>query len=185
MREIKMNEIDIMKDVAKRLNKIHIDYMISGSVAMNFYATPRMTRDIDIVILIEKKDIESLYNEFYNDYYIDKDMIESAIINSNIFNIIHLNEVIKIDFIIRKNTKYRLHEFSKKNKVLIDDLEINIVSLEDLIISKLIWAKDSQSEIQINDIKNLLKCKYDLDYLKFWSEKLKILDFFNRIINEN
>jgi hypothetical protein len=112
-------------------------------------------------------------------------MIESAIINSNIFNIIHLNEVIKIDFIIRKNTKYRLHEFSKKNKVLIDDLEINIVSLEDLIISKLIWAKDSQSEIQINDIKNLLKCKYDLDYLKFWSEKLKILDFFNRIINEN
>lgn len=180
-----MNEIEIIKDVILRLNKINIDYMISGSVAMNFYTVPRMTRNIDIVILIDKTDIDPLYREFSTDYYIDKSMIESAFINCSIFNIIHLAEIIKVDFIIRKNSEFHLHEFSRKNKLLIDNLEINIVSLEDLIISKLIWAKDSHSEFQIKDIKNLLKCKHNLDYIKYWLEKLNAIDYFQRIINEN
>ena len=45
-----MNELDILKLVASRLNDAEIDYMLSGSVALTFYGKPRMTRDIDIVI---------------------------------------------------------------------------------------------------------------------------------------
>jgi hypothetical protein len=34
----------------KKLESADIPYMVSGSIAANFYTTPRMTRDIDIVI---------------------------------------------------------------------------------------------------------------------------------------
>jgi hypothetical protein len=47
-----MNELDILKLVAKRLEGAGINYMLSGSVALTFYGKPRMTRDIDIVIMI-------------------------------------------------------------------------------------------------------------------------------------
>ena len=73
------------------------------------------------------------------------------------FNIIHNQSIFKIDFIIRKNTSsYRNTEFQRRRRLELDDTQIWIVSLEDLIISKLFWAKESFLEMQIRDINNLL-----------------------------
>ena len=47
-----MNEIDIVRDVSQRFEQGSIPYMLTGSMAMNYYAQPRMTRDIDVVIAI-------------------------------------------------------------------------------------------------------------------------------------
>ena len=51
-------------------------------------------------------------------------------------------------------------------------MKIWIVSKEDLIISKLYWARDSHSDLQLGDVKNLLKSGYDNSYLTTWTEKL-------------
>ncbi|MCJ7666137.1 MAG: nucleotidyltransferase [Actinobacteria bacterium] len=177
-----LNELKIFKDVIEKLNNNNIPFMISGSVAMNYYTIPRMTRDIDIVIEIE--DIKGFYNTFKKEYYIDPEMIENAIKHQQMFNIIHLKEVIKIDFIIRKNTEYRKTEFKRRKKVKIDGIKVSIVTIEDLIISKLLWARDSHSELQIRDIKNLLKERADMGYINNWVIKLNIEDFFQEIMHE-
>lgn len=155
--------------------------MISGSVAMNYYTVPRMTRDIDIVIKID--DIGSFYNTFKKEYYIDQGMINDAIKNQYMFNIIHLKEVMKIDFIIKKNTEYRKTEFQRRKKVDISGTQVFIVSIEDLIISKLLWARDSHSELQIRDINNLLKEEVDMEYISNWVKKLNIEGFFKEVTN--
>ena len=121
-------ELKIFKDVINKLNDIEIPYMVSGSVAMNYYTVPRMTRDIDIVIEIE--DVGSFYNIFKEEYYIDQKMVDDAIKNQSMFNIIHLKEVMKIDFIIRKNTKYRKTEFKRRRKINIEEIQVFIVSIE-------------------------------------------------------
>lgn len=41
-------ELDILRDVSQRLESAGIAYMLTGSVAMNYYAQLRMTRDIDL-----------------------------------------------------------------------------------------------------------------------------------------
>jgi len=75
-----MNEqLDILKLVTKQLAEKQIKYMLSGSVAMNYYAQPRMTRDIDIVIELMLKDVKSIVELFVEDFYIDEDMIYHAI----------------------------------------------------------------------------------------------------------
>ena len=158
--------------------------MLSGSVSMNFYTTPRMTRDIDIVILIGINDIDKIVSIFNKDYYIDKDMVINAVTNQSMFNIIHLQEVIKVDFIVRRNEEYRILEFKNRKKVILDGVEISIVSLEDLIISKIFWSKESNSENQIRDIKNLIKIKYDMDYVELWCKKLNVFDHYERILND-
>ena len=38
-------ELDILRDVSERLESAQIAFMITGSVAMNYYAQPRMARD--------------------------------------------------------------------------------------------------------------------------------------------
>ena len=47
------NEIDILEEVSRILIKADIPFMLTGSMAMNFYAQPRMTRDIDVILSIE------------------------------------------------------------------------------------------------------------------------------------
>ncbi|HAV63341.1 MAG TPA: hypothetical protein DCY13_13370, partial [Verrucomicrobiales bacterium] len=49
-----------------------------------------------------------------------------------------------------------------------------IVSKEDLIISKLYWAKDSHSEQQLRDVKNLVGSGCDRDYIKRWTNELDL-----------
>lgn len=64
--------------------------------------------------------------------------------------------MIKVDCIVRKSSAYRRVEFDRKKRVPILDFTTYIVSKEDLTISKLFWAKDSRSEIQLGDVKDLL-----------------------------
>lgn len=55
---------------------------------------------------------------------------------------------------------------------------INIVSAEDLLISKLTWIQEYQSAIQMEDIKILTQVKtLDINYIKFWVLKLKFATF--------
>ena len=56
-----INELDVLRIVVKRLESAGIPYMITGSTAANFYTTPRMTRDIDIVIEVGGENTETLF----------------------------------------------------------------------------------------------------------------------------
>ena len=179
-----MNELDILKLIARRLNDAEIEYMLSGSTALAFYGKPRMTRDIDIVIMIPPGAVDRFVKLFEADFYIDRDMAVDAIRNQSMFNIIHLETVIKVDFIIRKNQEYRILEFNKRKKMKLEDQEISVVSLEDLIISKLYWAKDSFSEMQIKDIVSLIDLDFDMDYVEKWCARLGLDLILRRVLDE-
>ncbi len=178
-----LEEIYVLKLVCKRLDEAQIPYMLTGSVAANFYAAPRMTRDIDIVIEILHSDASKFFDIFHDDFYINKESIEEAIKHENMFNIIHNDKVIKIDFVVRKKSPYRVTEFDRKKKIEFDDTQIWIVAPEDLIISKLLWAKDSLSDYQIRDVKNLLSSTKNLDeeYIKNWVKTLDLNIIFEAV----
>jgi hypothetical protein len=53
-------EIDIVRDISRKFDNAGIEYMLTGSMAMNYYAQPRMTRDIDVVIAVGPNDIERI-----------------------------------------------------------------------------------------------------------------------------
>jgi hypothetical protein len=179
-----MNEIDILEEISEKLEKTGIEYMLTGSLAMNYYANPRMTRDIDIVVSLGVEDIDRVLKLFGTDYYISTEAVEEAIKYNSMFNIIHNESLVKVDFIIRKNEDYRKTEFKRKIKIKFDGFYTFIVSKEDLMISKLLWSKDSHSEMQIRDIKNLMKTGYDEQYLIYWLKELKLIDLFDRLKND-
>jgi len=169
-----LGEFKIFRTVIERLNNNGIPYMVCGSVALNYYTQPRMTRDIDIVV--EIKDSRQVYNLFKDRFYINLQTIEQAVNQKGMFNIIDLEEMIKIDFIVRKETPYRRMEFSRRVKVSVNNIDFSIVTLEDLIISKLLWAKQSRSELQLKDVANLLRENPDQNYIKRWVKEMGLED---------
>ena len=57
---------------------------------------------------------------------------------------------------------------------------MDITSPEDLILSKLFWAKESFSEMQIQDVKNLMRTVPDLDvnYIEKWLPGLGLEEIY-------
>jgi len=176
-------ELEVLKEVARRLDKAGIPYMVTGSIAANFYTVPRMTRDIDIVVELFERDIDRFIPLFENDYYLEPETVREAVKNKGMFNLIHNEYVIKIDFVVRKDTPYRRREFSRRKKVAVDDQDLYLVSPEDLILSKLEWAKESRSEVQLNDVRNLLKNVKGLNrsYLARWAKALGIESLYREV----
>jgi hypothetical protein len=177
-----MNEIDIVRDISRRFERANIPYMLTGSMAMNYYAQPRMTRDIDVVVAISRDDVAPVAELFRPDYYVSEENIRESLVHESIFNLIHQDSVIKVDCIIRKRSEYRRVEFDRRQKISILDFTTFIVSKEDLIISKLFWAKDSHSEIQLRDVRNLLATGYDAAYLQRWTRELGLDNLFRECL---
>jgi hypothetical protein len=150
--------------------------MITGSMATNFYTVPRMTRDIDIVVELAEADLGSFIPLFEADFYLDPQTVREAVKHQGMFNLIQNEYVVKIDFIVRKDSPYRRREFSRRRKVAVDDQSLYLVAAEDLILSKLEWAKESRSEIQLSDVRNLLNSVKRLNrrYLARWAKELDI-----------
>ncbi len=82
--------------------------------------------------------------------------------------------MVKVDLIVRKDSEYRREEFGRRRRASVEGHAFAIVAPEDLIISKLDWARDTRSEVQLSDVRNLLTSIPDLDreYLGRWSERL-------------
>ncbi len=58
-------ELDF-QSIFKELNKQKIDYLVVGGLAVNFYGVPRMTYDIDLMILLEAENISKLVMKLTN-----------------------------------------------------------------------------------------------------------------------
>lgn len=176
-----LSELDLLLDVTQRLEKNGFEYMLTGSMALNYYAQPRMTRDIDIVLGFVLNDLKKLPQLFGEDFYFSETAAKDAVLHQSSFNVIHNEGLIKIDFMIRKREEYRQVEFDRRQRIEVKDQKLWIVSKEDLILSKLEWARESQSKRQLSDVENLLATGADQTYLKTWSQKLNLTDMLTRV----
>jgi hypothetical protein len=174
---MKPNEVlQFVALIDERLERAHIPYMMTGSVALAFYSVPRMTRDVDIVIECDLKSLDVLVALFSTDCYIDRGEAEIALREHSMFNIIHNEWLIKADLIPRKEGDFRLSEFSRRRRVTLDDTTAWVVAPEDLILSKLDWSRDSRSEMQRRDIEALIRKVRGLDwaYMEKWATALGV-----------
>ena len=174
-------ELQTLRDIVTRLEAAGIDYMLTGSVALNCYAQPRMTRDIDVVVAFFLKDAARITSVLGTDYYVSPDAARNAVLRQSSFNAIHQSTLMKVDFMIRKQEEYRLHEFTQRVRVRVADFDVWVVGKEDLILSKLQWAKESLSTRQLADVENLIATGCDMDYLKEWSARLNLTDMLTRV----
>ena len=175
-------ELDVLGLVSDRLSARGLLFMLTGSFALAYYATPRMTRDLDIVVALNARDADTLVAAFASDFYIDVDAARTAILSERMFNLMHLESGVKVDFIVRKSSEFRLVEFARRRAVAIAGIHTWIVSCEDLILSKLVWALESNSELQRRDIHQLLAVAIDLDYICKWAQHLGVTTLLNALM---
>ena len=112
-------ELEVLGLVSDRLSALGLPFMLTGSFALAYYATPRMTRDLDIVVALNENEVDALVAAFESDFYIDADAARTAVLLERMFNLMHLESGVKVDLIIRKSSEFRQVEFARRQQVTI------------------------------------------------------------------
>jgi hypothetical protein len=176
--------IRVLHDFKTRLEGLNISYMLTGSLAMFHYSIYRMTADIDVVVELQPRHAQILIDNLEPDYYIPHGSMRSAIESKRMFNLLHQETAFKVDCVLRKSTPFQQSAFERRQFVDFHGENVFIITAEDLIISKLLWAADSKSEKQLTDIKNLLRNPRDTDYIKKWVGELNISESYGHCLKE-
>lgn len=172
-----MTPEELIKKIANILEELKIPYAITGGFAVAIWGKPRYTADIDIIIELLEKNIKPLAKkllEVEKNVYVDEDTMREALINKSEFNFIEPETGIKVDFFVKDNTPYNKLKIKRRIGKDVFGQEMFFVSPEDLILSKFLWAKESESQKQYGDIVMVLeneKLKLDFDYLNSWAQK--------------
>ena len=119
--------------------------------------------------------IDEFIAEFENDYYIPANRAKQVVRQKGMFNILNNQSILKIDCVVLKDDDFENNAFSRRHKVnYAGDLDVSIISREDLILSKLKWAKNTKSGRQLLDVASVIRNGFDENYVESWAKKLGI-----------
>lgn len=176
-------QLDFLQLVVARLEAAQIPYMLTGSLALAIHALPRMTRDVDFVIDADERRIATLVEGFAADSYVSAEAASGAVRERGMFNAIHLKSLLKADFILLTPEAYELAKFGRRLTVDLGGFSASVITAEDLVLSKLMWARTSSSARQEEDVRAVLERTPGLDwtYLSMWAARLDLADTLERL----
>ncbi len=173
--------------IAKILDQLGIPYAITGGMAVSVWGRVRHTADVDIIVELAPKNIKDLVQElmkFDKDVYVSKEAIIEALKHKGEFNFIDPNTRLKADFWIVKDY-FAEEEIKRAVAKDIQGYKVNFVCPEDLILSKLLWYKTTESTRQLEDIESVISIsEVDLPYLRETAQRQDSLQLLETLIKK-
>ena len=179
-----MTQIGVLGHILDALEEVGIPYMIVGSFASGFHGEFRATQDADILIDPTPEQLRAFLAGVGDDFYVSPEAAAEALARRGQFNLVHFETAWKIDLIVRKERPFSRMEFERRQEGSVGDHPAAINSPEDVILSKLEWAKASRSERQIRDAAGVVAAwgdALDWDYLNRWAEELSVSDLLAQL----
>ncbi len=181
-----MELYELLAQVVETFERLHIPYLVTGSMASMAYGEPRLTNDIDVVAGIREADIPDLLTAFpAHEFYLSEDAIREAIRAKRQFNIIHPASGLKVDVIIRKETPFDRSRFARARTIRpAESYEAAFASAEDVILKKMEFYREGGSEKHLRDITGMLKVsgdEIDRAYIAEWADRLGLRGIWDMI----
>ena len=167
---------DVFRQITELLEKARIPYMLTGSWASTYHGAPRATADIDFVIAATPDQIREFLTLLpSSEYYFDVPSAIEAAKRRSMFNLISDNTGWKIDLIFHKPGPFNEAKLSRRTKIELEGVPVFVATAEDVLLSKLEWAKMGESLRQIEDAAGILKVagrELDRTYIDKWVHQL-------------
>jgi hypothetical protein len=180
-------QIGLLRDVVGALDSMSVPYMIGVSIALNVWATPRMTHDFDIVIDLPEERIAEFCSSFSHDrFFIDPDDMRAAFhkreeASLGMYSFLDMDTGFKVDlFPVRPNDPAQQMALTRRVEIeVLSGVSASVYTPDDLLIQKLRWYAASDSERQFRDCLNLLlidlkrpKPLISHEYVQGWVSRL-------------
>lgn len=184
-----MSQPELLTFTLNQLERLAIPYMVTGSTVSSIQGEPRLTHDIDFVIVLESATIPGLSEAFSgHSFYLNPASIQKAIDRRGMFNVIDSSSGNKLDFWMLTDTDFDKSRFARRQKINALGLDNFIATTpEDTILSKLRWANEAGgSEKQLSDAVQVFEMQFDLldiSYIKTWVEKLMLQREWQQLVS--
>lgn len=163
-----------------------VPFMVAGSFASTFHGHPRATQDVDIVVDPTRdallRFLASLPAERT---YVDHESALDAFKQRDMFNVIDTETGWKLDLIFRKDRAFSRAEFGRRSSVEWSGVSLFVAAPEDVILSKLEWAKLSGgSERQMRDVAGVFEMQHgqlDYAYIESWLDVLAVRTLWDQV----
>ncbi len=134
--------------------------------------------DIDFVIDPTVRQLDALVSRMEaSGAYVSREAAQDALLHRTMFNVIDPETGWKADLIIRKDRPFSTVEFERRQATEFFGTSLHVASLEDVLLSKLEWAKLGGSARQVEDVRALLRVSaghIDLTYVERWLDVLGV-----------
>lgn len=183
-------------EIARLLDPIFetlgIPYYITGGVAATAYGEPRTTRDLDVVIALNRDNLSELVEALETaGFYCPSGSVEAIRDGrGRVLSVTHITNVLNADIVLNLDTDFDRSKMARRRKIALDEAgveEFFVASPEDLVLAKLLWRKPSGSMKQWTDVLGILKVQgelLDFDYLGQWAEILGVAKDLDQAFTE-
>jgi hypothetical protein len=178
-----------LKLVVEVLDRLGIEYMVTGAVASSLQGEPRLTHDLDFVVSVDADHVPALRSAFPPPrFYVSEEAAHEAIRTFGMFNIVETTEGDKVDFWLLTPDPFDQSRFARRYEESIFGARLKVSSPEDTILAKLRWAKLSGgSEKLYRDALRVYEVQsqtLDIGYLEQWAARLKVGELWHRLLQE-
>lgn len=142
------------------LERLGLPYCVTGSVAASVYGEPRLTADIDVVLLLGSADIAALRSVFPEaEYYVPPDEtlhLEIARRARGAFNLIHHATQFKADIYLASRDPLHAWALQHRRRIDLDGGGTWIAPPEYVIVRKLEYLREGGQDKHVRDIRFML-----------------------------
>ena len=182
---------ELIKKIAKALDKLKIPYMVIGGQAVLLYSATRLTQDIDITLGVDTDNLSAI-KKLCSDLKLQIKVknVEKFVKETMVLPAEDPKTKIRADFIF-SFSPYEREAIKRASKVHIEGYAARFASVEDVIIHKIFAAR----AIDLADVSNIIVKvgigKIDTGYIKKWLKQLQtsscsvdMIAVFDSIIKE-
>jgi len=142
------------------LERLGLPYCITGSVAASVYGEPRLTADVDVVLLLGLKDIAAFKAAFpESEYYVPPDETlskETARAERGMFNLIHHASQFKADIYLAGTDSLHAWALAHRRRIAVEGGELWIAPPEYVVLRKLGWLREGGGDRHARDLRFML-----------------------------
>ena len=139
------------------LERLGLPYCVTGSVAASVYREPRLTADIDVVLLLKASDIGALRSAFPESaYYVPPQetlRLQAARGSRGSFNLIHHAAQFKADIFVASHDPLHLWSLEHRRRVSLEGGGAWIAPPEYVVLRKLEYFREGGQDKPLRDIR--------------------------------
>jgi hypothetical protein len=151
------------------LNRLEVPYVVTGATASIIYGEPRLTNDLDLVVLLKVEDIAGFAGAFPpTAFYCPPPevlKIEIKRPHRGHFNLIHHETGTKADIYLAGEDELHRWALSHRRQITIESEQVWVAPPEYVMIRKLQYYREGGSEKHLKDIAGMVALSSDqIDY---------------------
>jgi hypothetical protein len=158
---------DVVTAMTKALDAASVPYMLVGSFSSNLHGIPRSTKDADLVVELGDRSIGVLAPLLGPDFLIDPQTSFETVTATMRYRIRHRASAFLVELFLVSSDPHDQARFARRTQVERDGVTYWVASAEDVVITKLRWARAKDIE-DVRDVLSVLGHELDYDYVRHW-----------------